>query len=92
MYDPFALTEDQQLYYKSELRYSGPSFAKVIVRKIPYDFFAGVDKEPLVRDICKTYEDIISSPNFKHHESFYPILDQNYADAYECNQILIVYT
>ena len=51
----FTLTEEQRGYYTSQLKSGGPSFANAFVRITAYDYFAGDDKDQLVRESCETH-------------------------------------
>ena len=83
---PLTLTEDQQHYFKSELKSAGHSFAIATIRTTLYHYFAEDDIDRLVREICRTYASILRRHNFKNNVFFYPLFEQDFTDAQESHQ------
>ena len=85
---PFTLTEDEQRYCNSQIKSVGPSFANENIITRAYDYFAEDDIDPIGKEVCRTYVSIFRRHKFIYFVSFHALLEHDFADAHESDQIL----
>ena len=77
------MTENQQRYCIFQIKYVGPAFVNVSVRKTAFDSFSEDDKDPLVREFCRSNASLTRRQFFKYFVSLYASLEHDFSDALE---------